>query len=185
MKRTAGEAFVVVGPPAVGKSTTARLLASTAATGVHVPVDALRDFVVSGLVLPGADYSEALDEQVRAARQVALAALTTYTELGFTVVLDDFLDPTGLLEYHEVVRSRRATGVVLRPDREVAIARARQREATPEGAAYICMGIEVVFSCLDEVLPRLTGLGWQVLDNTNLDPSETVAAILDLGRGRD
>lgn len=185
MIRTAGEAFVVVGPPAVGKSTTARLLASAATTGVHVPVDALRELVVSGLVLPGADHSEALVEQVRAARQVALAALSTYADLGFTVVLDDFLDPTGLLEYDDVVRSRAATGVVLRPDREVAMARARQRETTPEGAAYICMGIDVVFSCLDEVLPRLIDLGWLVLDNTDLDPTATVAAILELARGRD
>lgn len=115
---------------------------------------------------------------------MALAALTTYTELGFTVVLDDFLDPISLLEYDDVVRSCAATGVVLHPDREVAIARARQRETTPEGAAYICMGIEVVFSCLDEILTRLTDLGWQVLDNTDPDPAEIVAAMLDLDRGR-
>lgn len=170
----------MVGPPAVGKSTAARLLASAAGSGVHVPVDDLRELVVSGRELPGAEFSEALVAQFGAARRVALAALSAYTDLGFTVVLDDALDPLGLREYDEVVGSGAATGVVIRPDKDVAIARALQRETRPEGAAYICLGIDIVYAFLDDVLPRLLGLGWQVLDNTDLGPAQTAAAIHDL-----
>ena len=138
--------YVVVGPPAAGKSTVARLLAGACERGVHVPVDDLREMVVSGLVLPSPDWSPALVEQVTAARRVALSALAFYNTAGFTVVLDDFVDPPGLREYDGAIGSGLATGVLLRPDPEVAVARARQREATPEGAAYITEGVRLVYS---------------------------------------
>jgi hypothetical protein len=175
--------YVVVGPPAAGKSTVARLLAAGAEQGVHVPVDDLRELVVSGLVLPGPDWSDALVAQVRAARTVALSALATYHDLGFTVVLDDFVDPPGLQEYDDVVRSGRAVGVLLRPDLGVALARVRQRETSAEGAAYISDGVRLVFSVLDDLLPRLTALGWHVVDNTDLDPEQTADAIRAIPHG--
>ena len=175
-----GAGFIVVGPPAAGKSTAARLLASGAARGTHVPVDDLREMVVSGLVLPGPSWTPTLAEQVTAAREVALRALASYSQRGYTVVIDDFVDPLGLREYDDVVGAGEVTAVVLRPDLEVAIARARQRETTAEGAAYIVEGVRTVFSLLDEALPRLVDVGWQVLDNTVLDPTRTVARIRDL-----
>ena len=63
--------FLVVGPPAVGKSTTSRSLAAHFPQSIHVPVDDLRDMVVSGLVLPGQDWSAELALQVNLARQSA------------------------------------------------------------------------------------------------------------------
>ncbi|GAA2134787.1 AAA family ATPase [Nocardioides bigeumensis] len=174
--------YVVVGPPAAGKSTVARLLAGSADRGVHVPVDDLRTMVVSGLVLPNPDWSPALVGQVTAARRVALAALAFYRTDGFRVVIDDFVDPPGLREYDGAISGGLATGVVLRPDPEVAVARARHRETTPEGAAYITEGVRLVFSVLDDLLPRLTSIGWQVVDNTDLDPEQTAAAIQALSQ---
>jgi hypothetical protein len=172
-----GAAYVVAGPPAVGKSTVARLLAGAATRGVHVPVDDLREMVVSGLVLPSPDWPAVLADQVAAAREVALTALTAYAVRGYTVVIDDFVDPAGLREYDDVVGSGAVTAVVLRPDPEAAIGRARQREVTAEGAAYITEGVRMVSALLEDLLPRLTTVGWHVVDNTDLDPGQTAARI--------
>lgn len=172
-----GAAYVVAGPPAVGKSTVARLLAGAATRGVHVPVDDLREMVVSGLVLPSPDWPPVLADQVAAAREVALTALTAYAGRGYAVVIDDFVDPAGLREYDDVVGSGAVTAVVLRPDPDAAIRRAHQREATAEGAAYITEGVRMVFSLLEDLIPRLTTVGWHVVDNTDLDPEQTAARI--------
>ena len=111
-----------------------------------------------------------------AARAVALSALAFYTALGFTVVLDDFVDPLGLREYDGAIGSHPATGVCCDPTRGRR-RRARRRESTPEGAAYISRGRPLVYSVLDDLLPRLTDLGWHVVDNTELYPAATAAAI--------
>ena len=46
--------YLVVGPPAVGKSTTSGALAARFPKSLHIPVDDFRNMVVSGIELPGA-----------------------------------------------------------------------------------------------------------------------------------
>ena len=59
--------FVIVGPPAVGKSTTSKALAARFPKSLHIPVDDVRTMVVSGLVLPSThgdrtkEIAEAID----------------------------------------------------------------------------------------------------------------------------
>jgi len=54
--------FLVIGSPAVGKSTTSRALAARFHKSVHIPVDNVRDMVVSGLRLPSPVWSDDLVE---------------------------------------------------------------------------------------------------------------------------
>lgn len=65
--------YLVVGPPAVGKSTTSRALAARFPRSVHIPVDDLRHMVVAGLALPVAEWSDELTRQVTLARNAAIA----------------------------------------------------------------------------------------------------------------
>jgi len=90
--------FLVVGAPAVGKSTVSRALARSFERGVHIPVDDLRDMVAAGRILPSPEWSTGLVEQISLARRSALAMASRYAQAGFAVVLDDFWDPPGLLE---------------------------------------------------------------------------------------
>jgi hypothetical protein len=48
---------------------------------------------------------------------------------------------------------------------------------TAEGAAYITEGVRMVSALLEDLLPRLTTVGWHVVDNTDLDPGQTAARI--------
>ncbi len=91
--------FLIVGGPAVGKSTASRALAGTFPRGVHIPVDNLRDMVVSGQALPGPEWPDELVLQIRLARETAVGMALRYATEGFTVVIDDFIDPNGLVEY--------------------------------------------------------------------------------------
>ncbi len=172
--------FVIVGAPGVGKSTISRSLATAFDRAVHIPVDDLRDMVVSGIELPRPDaWPPALAEQVRLARETALDAARRYRSAGFAVVIDDFLDPPGLVEYRHVD----AVLTVLNPTIDVAIERNRGRERDPELTAYLESGIRQVYAELERQGPALRTAGWELLDTTALGVEETVARIVQRSVG--
>ena len=168
--------FLIVGGPGAGKSTTSRALAATFERGVHIPVDDLRDMVVSGLALPDADWGAELVRQIRLAREAAIRMALAYADEGFAVVLDDFWDPLGLEEYEALLARPGTHGIVLYPTPEEA--RRRNAARSPgEAGAYIDEAIPIAYGILAPVIGRLPDEGWLVLDTTSLDVASAVAAI--------
>ncbi len=170
--------FLIVGPPAVGKSTTSRALAARFSKSIHIPVDDLRMMVVSGLLLPGPEWSDELAQQIALARQSAAWAALKYYQAGFSVVIDDFWDSEHLTDYQALLDHPHFHKVVLYPRQDAAHQRNRQRsEGSPE-VAYIDEGIQIVYRQLKASAVRLAEDGWVVVDTTALSVDETVAAIL-------
>jgi hypothetical protein len=93
--------FLLVGAPAVGKRPAAHALALRLPRSVHIPVDTLRDMVVSGIVHPDDDWDAALIEQLKIARKTATQMAIDYSRAGFDVVIDDFWDPNSRLAEYE------------------------------------------------------------------------------------
>ena len=170
--------FLVVGAPAVGKSTVSRALAQRFEHSVHIPVDDLRDMVAAGRILPSPDWSPGLVEQIGLARRSAIAMAARYADAGFAVVLDDFWDPPGLLEYRELPDDRPLHRVLLRPPREVALERNYGRHGEDPVRPYLDEGIELVYSLYDAAREQLEREGWLVLDNADLSPDEAAARIV-------
>jgi predicted kinase len=170
--------FVVVGAPAVGKSTTSRALAARFPRSVHIPVDVIRDMVVSGLTLPSTNWPDTLIEQVRLARRTASFMARSYHEAGFAVVIDDFWDPHRLADYQELFGDPAVRKVLLFPAQGEAHLRNVRRSGGTPARGYIDEGIQLVYGSLSAVAPDLAAQGWVVLDTTALTVEETVAAIL-------
>jgi GrpB-like predicted nucleotidyltransferase (UPF0157 family) len=142
--------YLITGPPAAGKSTVARLLASRFERGVHLEGDVFRRSIVSGGEEVTRDPSPQAPEQVRLRCRLAAAAADVYFEAGFSVVLEDVVGGTLLGDYRTTIRSRPCHVIVLLPS----------IEAGDGGFA--------------DTTPRI-GI-W--LDTTNLTPEETVDEIL-------
>lgn len=175
--------FLVVGSPAVGKSTTAAALARRFAKSIHIPVDALRDMVAAGQVLPGPQWDDELIEQLAASRASAVFMALTYRRAGFAVVIDDFWDPnSGLAEYAELFSQPQMHRVLLYPQQSAARARNRQRAGSGGAAEYIDDGIGLVYAHLDTVVASLQADGWLVLDTTEMGVEDAVSSILELYR---
>lgn len=170
--------FLVIGGPAVGKSSTSRALAARFERSVHVPVDDLRNMVVGGLALPGPDWDDALVRQVALARGIALAMARAYAAAGFAVVLDDFWDRGGLAEYRESIDAGDVAPVLLLPDQEEAHRRNAARSGADPVRAYLDEGIRDTYRQLVPIAADLARDGWLVLDSTDLDVEATVDAIL-------
>lgn len=168
--------FLLSGGPAVGKSTTAGALAARFARGVHIPVDALRDMVVSGQALPGADWSP----QLVVARQCAVYAAMAWREAGFAVVIDDFWDPhSELAEYAALTSQPQTYRVLLYPGRDAARARNMKRSGPGVAYDYIDDGIRLVYEHLDAVVGALAAQGWWVLDTSEMGVEDVVASIVE------
>jgi predicted kinase len=171
--------FLVAGGPAVGKSTTAAALAGRFARSVHIPVDALRDMVVSGQALPGADWSPQLVEQLVVARRCAVYVATAWREAGFAVVIDDFWDPNSeLAEYAALASQPQTHRVLLYPNRDAARVRNMKRSGPGVAYDYIDDGIRLVYEHLDAVVGDLQAQGWLVLDTSEMGVEDVVASIL-------
>jgi predicted kinase len=171
--------FLLIGSPAVGKSSTSRALAARFERSVHIPVDDLRDMVVSGRSLPSPEWGAELTRQVALARGTAIRMAGDYVDAGFAVVLDDFWDPNELAEYGALLDRPGVHGVILHPGQDEAHRRNRARAGDHPGRSYIDEGIRVAYQLLAAALPRLDRRRWLVLDTTHLGIEATVDAILD------
>lgn len=171
--------FLIVGGPAVGKSTTSRTLAARFPRSVHIPVDDLRMMVVAGLAQPGAVWGEALVEQLRLARENAANMALRYREAGFAVVIDDFWDPfSHLSEYLPLFREPAVIKVLLYPSQETAHARNRARADSDSTQAYLDEGIRLTYDSLRSALPELETAGWLVVDKSEEGVEGAVNRIL-------
>jgi adenylate kinase family enzyme len=169
--------FILVGPPAVGKSTTSKALAAKFNRSIHIPVDDIRDMVVSGLTLPGIEWSAELVQQIRLARESAVQMALNYQNAGFAVVIDDFIDPNQLVEYRELLDKTDIHKFVLYPHQETAHARNLQRAGADPARSYIDDGIRIVYQQLNTLINPLRIDGWIVLDTTELSIEQTVSEI--------
>ncbi len=171
--------FLIVGPPAVGKSTTSHALATRFTRSVHIPVDDLREMVVSGLLLPAPEWSDELTQQVSLARASAVQMAVNYRNAGFTVVIDDFWDEDHLEDYQALFSYPHTHKIVLFPDQEVAHQRNLQRAGEDPARGYIDEGIRIVYERLLEVAPRLSKEGWVVVDSSSMEVENAVDSILE------
>jgi hypothetical protein len=144
-------------------------------------VDKIREIVVTGLVLPSPRWSHELAQQVTLARESAIDMAERYRHAGFTVVVDDFVDPHGLAEYEGISQCPGVRRVVLFPSQEEAHRRNVAREGDTPERAYIDDGIRHVYGLLRESAAKLRSDGWDFVDTTRLTVDQTVARICDAG----
>jgi GrpB-like predicted nucleotidyltransferase (UPF0157 family)/chloramphenicol 3-O-phosphotransferase len=164
-----GPVYIINGPMAAGKSTVARLLAERFSRGVHLEGDFFRRSIVSGRIEMTPHASTEALEQLRLRYRLAAAAADTYSQAGFTVVLEDVIAGELLGEYRASIHSRPCHVVVLMPSRE-AIA---EREAQRANKGYTRWTVAELYEAF-EVTPRV-GL-W--LDTSYKTAEETVEEIL-------
>jgi predicted kinase len=108
----------------VGKSTVAKLLARHWPRGVCIPVDDLREWVVSGLAQPVPRFTEETARQFALARRSAAMVARNYHAAGFAVVIDDVVPAVHLREeYLPALHGLPVVPFLLLPPLDVVLAR--------------------------------------------------------------
>jgi chloramphenicol 3-O-phosphotransferase len=170
--------FLITGTPGSGKSSVAKGLLQRFEFGLHLPVDDLREFVVSGIAHPVPTLTKETGRQFRLARMSAAFTAKLYATNGFAVVIDDVIssdDVSGLFEpafvefdFHKIL---------LQPRLEVALERNRTRTNKNFDPSFLEEPIRDIHTWMSkQELPN----DWLRIDSSDLSLEQTVDVILEL-----
>lgn len=129
--RPTAPVLILTGPPGVGKTTVAEILAAGRARAVHLESDAFFRFIRSGYVEPWKSVSH---EQNRVVTRIIGEAAAGYAQAGYFTIIDGIVIPGWFFEpLRDALRGTRQEVAfsVLRAPLPVCIERARDRERDP------------------------------------------------------
>lgn len=125
--------LILTGPPGVGKTTAAGVLARRSPRAVHLESDAFFRFIESGYVEP---WKPQAHEQNRTVMRIVAQAAAGYAEAGYFTIVDGIIIPGWFLEpLRDALRGagHRVSYAVLRAPLSVCKARAQVRDGEPLG----------------------------------------------------
>lgn len=172
----AGPILLLSGVPGTGKSSLARSWLRSVPLGLHLPVDDLRELVVSGLAHPSLTGDPEATRQFTLARRSAFGTAGLYARAGFAVAIDDVLwphDPDDLQT--ELLPGFPSVRVFLAAPLDTVLRRNRERTSK----AFAPELLEPVIRHLHGALrPELfAAAGWHVLDTGGRTMAEALAEL--------
>lgn len=166
--------FVLTGAPGVGKSSVALALAARFDQAFVIPMDDLREWVVSGRMNPIPTWNEETTRQFELAYAATADLADRYSQAGFTVIIDHVVFPNEERLLQTRFGDRGYFVVMLDCQSELN----HHRNQTRTGKQ---MNPSVLTSLIDHIRKDLQPADhWLKVDSSGLSVEETVNRIIDL-----
>lgn len=173
--------LVLSGVPGTGKSSLAHAWLRTFPRGLHLPVDTLRELVVSGIAHPSLSADPEATRQFALARRVAFGAAALYAREGFAVAIDDVYwphDPDVLSA--ELLGGLSVMRVFLTAPLETVLERNRTRIGKPFEPHTLEPIIRALHASMNPA--DFAAAGWQVVSSEGRRLEETLKEVQQLSR---
>ena len=168
---------ILAGAPASGKSTVAKAVLQYFEFGIHIPVDHIREYVVSGVAHP-IGWTAETTRQFRLAERAACEMAKIYSDADFVVVIDHCEAPSVLNDMVDVhLAGRHVEKFVLQPSLDENLLRNFNRTSK-----------EFDSTVLVDTIRRLNPMfrsastdfeGWTRLDSTEWTVAQTASNIIE------
>ena len=170
--------FLITGAPGSGKTSVATALMQRFPYGLHIPIDDLREWVVSGIAHPVPVWTDETSHQFLLARRAAAEIARLYAGAGFAVAIDDIIYPAEAQAlFVDHLPGYTIHKILLHPSVDVALARNARRTNKQFDTSTLAEPIRAIHRSLAQ--QNFIGMGWLILDNSELSVEETVDAVLE------